>query len=40
LDVPGRVQQHVQIKQRPRGLDEAGYVESFLVLNGLGGDCL
>jgi DDE family transposase len=40
LDVPGRVQQHLQIKQRQRGLDEAGYVESFLVLNALGGDCL
>jgi len=40
LDVAGRVQQHLQIKQRQRGLDEAGYVESFLVLNALGGDCL
>jgi hypothetical protein len=40
LDVSGRVQQHLQIKQRHRGLDEAGYVESFLVLNALGGDCL
>ena len=40
LDVPGLVKQHVQIKQRQRGLDEAGYVESFLVLNALGGDCL
>ena len=25
---------------RQRGLDEAGYVESFLVLNALGGECL
>ena len=40
LDVPGRVRQYLQIKQRDRGLDEAGYVESFLVLNALGGDCL
>lgn len=40
LDVPGRVQQHLKIKQRDRGLDEAGYVESFLVLNALGGDCI
>ena len=40
LDVPGRVKQHLRIKQRQRGLDEAGYVESFLVLNALGGDCL
>jgi hypothetical protein len=40
LDVPGRVKRHLQVKQRQRGLDEAGYVESFLVLNALGGDCL
>ncbi len=40
LDVPGRVKQHLEIKQRDRGLDEAAYVESFLVLNALGGDCL
>jgi hypothetical protein len=40
LDVPGRVKQHLKIKQRDRGLDEAGYVESFLVLNALGGDCI
>ena len=40
LDVPGSVKQHLQIKQRHRGLDEAGYVESFLVLNALGGECL
>lgn len=40
LDMPGRVKQHLAIKQRDRGLDEAAYVESFLVLNALGGDCL
>lgn len=40
LDVRGRVKQHLQLKQRQRGLDEAGYVESFLVLNALGGECL
>jgi hypothetical protein len=40
LDVPGLVKQHLQIKQRDRGLNEAGYVESFLVLNALGGDCI
>jgi len=40
LDVPGRAKRHLRIKQRDRGLDEAGYVESFLVLNALGGDCL
>jgi len=40
LDVPGRVKQHLEVKQRDRGLDEAAYIESFLVLNALGGDCL
>lgn len=40
LDVPGSVGRHLQIKQRQRGLDEASYVESFLVLNALGGECL
>jgi len=40
LDVPGSVKRHLQIKQRERGFDEASYVESFLVLNALGGECL
>jgi len=40
LDVPASVQRHLHLKQRQRGLDEATYVESFLVLNALGGDCL
>src|SRR5260370_12533683 len=40
LDVPGSVQRHLQVKQRQRGFDEASYVESFMVLNALGGDCL
>ena len=40
LDVGGMVHRHVRLKKRERGLDEAGYVESFLVLNALGGDCL
>jgi hypothetical protein len=30
----------LHLKQRERSLDEAGYVESFLVLNVVGGDCL
>src|SRR5512142_3062355 len=34
------VAQHLQVKQRQRGLDEASYVESFIVLNAAGGDCL
>jgi hypothetical protein len=40
LDVPGSVERHLQIKQRERGFDEATYIESFVVLNGVGGDCL
>ncbi len=40
LDVPGSVRRHLHLKQRQRGLDEASYVESFLVLNALGGECL
>jgi hypothetical protein len=40
LDVPGSVQRHLRFKQRQRGLDEAAYVESFVVLNAVGGENL
>jgi hypothetical protein len=40
FDVPGSVKRHLHLKQRQRGFDEATYVESLLVLNALGGDCL
>lgn len=40
LDVGGRVRQQVRIKERERGYDEATYVESFLVLQAVGGECL
>ncbi|MBK7925912.1 MAG: hypothetical protein IPJ98_00020 [Bryobacterales bacterium] len=40
LDVPGSVKRHLRLKQRERGLDEAAYVESFLTLNAVSGDCL
>jgi hypothetical protein len=40
LKVAASVKQHLALKQRQRGYDEATYVESFLVLNALGGDCL
>lgn len=40
LDVGGLVKRYLHLKQRQRGLDEASYVESFLILNALGGDCL
>jgi hypothetical protein len=40
LNVPGLVKRYVSIKERERGFDEATYVESFAVLNAVGGDCL
>ena len=40
FNVPGSVKRHLHLKQRQRGFDEATYVESLLVLNALGGDCL
>lgn len=40
LEVGGKVKCHLRVKQRQRGFDEASYVESFLVLNALGGECL
>lgn len=40
LEVGGLVKRHLHLKKRDRGFDEASYVENFLVLNALGGDCL
>lgn len=40
LDVPGSVKRNIHIKQRDRGYDEASYIESFIVLNAVGGDCI
>jgi len=40
LDVPGSVKRNLALKQRDRGFDEATYIESFLVLNAAGGNCL
>jgi hypothetical protein len=40
LDVAGSVKRNIHIKQRERGFDEPTYIESFLVLNAAGGDCL
>ncbi|MCC6345200.1 MAG: IS1380 family transposase [Bryobacterales bacterium] len=40
LDVGGMVKRCLHLKQRQRGFDEASYVESFLVLNAVGGECL
>ena len=40
VGVGAGVKRNVRIKKRERGLDEACYVESFLVLNAVGGECL
>ena len=40
LGVPARVRETVHIKQRERGFDEAAMVESFVVLNAVGGECV
>ena len=40
LGVPQSVARHLHIKQRQRGYDEASFVESFVLLNGVGGECL
>lgn len=40
LGLPEAVQQQIHIKERDRGFDEATFVESFVVLNAVGGDCL
>jgi len=39
LGLPAMVREHVEVKQRERGLDEAEMVESFVVLNAMGGEC-
>jgi hypothetical protein len=40
LGLPAAVREHVHVKQRQRGYDEATFVESFVVLNAVGGECL
>jgi len=40
LELPASIQRQVHIKQREGGYDEATMVESFVVLNALGGECL
>ena len=40
LGLPASVQRNVRVQQRQRGYDEASVVESFLILNAVGGDCL
>jgi len=40
LGLPGSVKQHLAVKERQRGYDEATFVESFVILNAAGGECL
>ncbi len=40
LRVGGSVREHLRIKQRERGYDEPTMVESFVLLNGAGGECI
>jgi len=40
LGLPALVKKHVRIKERQRGYDEATLVESFVILNAVGGECL
>src|SRR5574337_487765 len=37
--LPGSVKQHVAVKERQRGYDEATFVGSFVILNAAGGEC-
>lgn len=39
LGLPASVRQHVHVKERDRGYDEATMVESFVILNAVGGEC-
>ncbi len=40
LGLPAWVMKHVKIKERQSGYDEATLVESFVILNAVGGECL
>ena len=40
LGLPQSIQEHVRVKQRERGYDEATFVESFVILNAAGGECV
>src|SRR5208283_2790582 len=39
LGLPRSIQEHVRVKERERGYDEATLVESFVILNAAGGEC-
>jgi hypothetical protein len=40
LGLPRSVREQVRVKERDRGYDEATFVESFVILNAAGGDCV
>jgi hypothetical protein len=40
LGLPKSVREQVRVKERDRGYDEATFVESFVILNAAGGDCV
>ena len=40
LGLPAAIREHVHVKQRERGYDEATYVESFVILNAVAGECV
>jgi hypothetical protein len=40
LGLPALVKEHVRIKERQRGYDEATLVESFVIRNAVGGECI
>lgn len=40
LGLPKSVREQVRVKERDRGYDEATFVESFVILNAAGGECL
>jgi hypothetical protein len=40
LGLPQSIQEHVRVKQRQRGYDEATFVESLVILNAAGGECV
>ena len=39
LGLPESVRERVRVKERQRGYDEATFVESFVILNAVGGEC-
>jgi len=40
LGLPQSIQEQVRVKQRQRGYDDATFVESFVILNAAGGECV